>query len=110
MLDASPLTIAANAPSARDPRAFVAAQQLGLNPEDPASLGKDSVRDLVLKRIRQALRGFPGYAKIRRVCLSLDPWAIEDGLLTPTLKVKRPKVLEKYAREVDEMYASGPAA
>lgn len=89
---------------------FVAAQQLGLNPEDPASLGKDSVRDLVLKRIRQALRGFPGYAKIRRVCLSLDPWAIEDGLLTPTLKVKRPKVLEKYAREVDEMYASGPAA
>jgi long-chain acyl-CoA synthetase len=89
---------------------FVAAQQLGLDAEDPASLQDDSVLDLVLKRIRRALHGFPGYAKIRRVCVSLDPWAIEDGLLTPTLKVKRPKVLEKYAREVDEMYASGPAA
>ncbi len=89
---------------------FVIAQQLGLDPEKPSSLHEDGAHDLVLKRIKQALRGFPGYAKIRRVCLSLDPWAIDDGLLTPTLKVKRPKVLEKFASEVEQMYAGGPAA
>jgi long-chain acyl-CoA synthetase len=65
---------------------------------------------VVAKRIKTALKDFPGYAKIRRVQLLLDPWTVDDGLLTPTLKVKRAKVLERFAAQVDELYAGGPAA
>ena len=61
------------------------------------------------RRVRTALRDFPGYAKIRQVSLSLEPWSVDDGLITPTLKVKRPKVLEHYAKEVAGMYRGGPA-
>jgi len=57
---------------------------------------------------KASLKDFPGYAKIRQLRLMLEPWTIEEGLITPTLKVKRPKVLEKYASEVESMYSGGP--
>ncbi len=86
------------------------AKELGLDPEAPASLQEKQVHNEVLKRIKAALKDFPGYAKIRKVHLSLEPWTIEDGLITPTLKVKRPKVLERYADEVEALYSEGPAS
>ena len=86
------------------------ARELGLDPDDPASLNEKKVHAEVLKRIKAALKDFPGYAKIRKVHLSLEPWTIEAGLITPTLKVKRPKVLEHFAKEVEALYADGPAA
>ena len=46
------------------------------------------------------------YAQVRRVTLSLEPWTIDNGLLTPTLKLKRAKVMEKFNEELDRMYAS----
>ena len=48
---------------------------------------------------------FPGYAKIRKVVAIEEEWTVEEGLITPTLKVKRPKVLEKFSAEVESMYA-----
>ena len=85
------------------------AQQLGVDAADPASLKGDKVLAAVQARVKRALRDFPGYAKIRRISLTLDPWTIERGLMTPTLKIKRPKVLEVCKECVDGMYAGGPA-
>lgn len=85
------------------------ASEIGVSPDDPASLKADRVLSAVQARIRRALRDFPGYAKIRRVSLTLDPWTIERGLMTPTLKIKRPKVLEVCKDCVEGMYAGGPA-
>jgi long-chain acyl-CoA synthetase len=82
------------------------AQQVGLDPLFPASLQDQRIHQAVAKRVRQALRDFPGYAKIRRVHLSLEPWTVEDGLLTPTMKVKRAKVLERHADAIEAMYAA----
>ncbi|MET0092964.1 MAG: hypothetical protein ABW120_05495, partial [Sedimenticola sp.] len=61
----------------------------------------------VMDHINDAIRDFPGYAKIRRITLQLEPWSVDNGLLTPTLKVKRAKVLERFAKEVDAMYRNG---
>jgi long-chain acyl-CoA synthetase len=85
------------------------AASLGVNPDDGAQLKSDRVLGAVLTRVRNALRDFPGYAKIRRVSLSLDGWTVDNGLMTPTLKIKRPKVLEYCADCVEGMYAGGPA-
>lgn len=40
----------------------------------------------------------------------LDPWTIDDGLLTPTMKLKRAKVAERFAAEIEAMYQDGPAS
>ncbi len=82
----------------------------GLDPDDDSLLRDKKILREMLKRIGAALKDFPGYAKIRRVALLLDPWTIEDGLVTPTLKLKRAKVLERHADEVEAMYRDGPGA
>ncbi len=80
------------------------APELGLDPASDADLQSDKARNAVLRRIRDALKDFPGYAKIRRVALSREPWDIDNGLITPTLKLKRPKVLERFAPALGAMY------
>jgi long-chain acyl-CoA synthetase len=59
---------------------------------------------LVLGRINAQIKAFPGYAQIRRVAVLPEPWTIENGLLTPTLKLKRAKVLEHHQSEYDKLY------
>ncbi|MBL3589608.1 MAG: long-chain fatty acid--CoA ligase [gamma proteobacterium endosymbiont of Lamellibrachia anaximandri] len=86
------------------------ADEYGLDAADPESLKESRLQHEVLSRIKAALSGFPGYAKIRRVALLLEPWTVENGMLTPTLKVKRPKVLEHCTEEMEVLYESGPAS
>ena len=43
--------------------------------------------------------------RVRRVIRSPEPWSVENGLLTPTLKLKRPLLVQKLAREIDAAYA-----
>ncbi|GMQ95406.1 MAG: AMP-dependent synthetase/ligase [Patescibacteria group bacterium] len=70
----------------------------------PKLLNVPHIREDIAQRLRAQLRDFPGYARIRNFSLSLDPWTIENGLLTPTLKVKRPKVIERFMEDIDRMY------
>jgi long-chain acyl-CoA synthetase len=62
------------------------------------------IKRQVLKRIAVQIKDFPGYAQVRRVTLSLQPWTVENGLLTPTLKLKRNQVLEYFAADIENMY------
>ncbi|WP_419584199.1 hypothetical protein [Thiolapillus sp.] len=84
------------------------AKEHGLDGKDPDSLNHKKLHADILRRIKNSLTDFPGYAKIRQVRLMLEPWTIEEGLITRTLKVKRPKVLERFAEEVESMYSGGP--
>jgi long-chain acyl-CoA synthetase len=83
------------------------AQEYGLNPERSESLSDPRLVKDMLKRIRDTVRDFPGYAKIRRATLLLEPWSVENGLLTPTLKVRRSEVLKHYGDQVERMYVLG---
>ena len=80
------------------------AKEQGFDPADDEKLNDPRVSKQMQRRIKDLLSDFPGYAKVRKVTLLRQPWTIEDGLLTPTMKIKRPKVLEKYADEVAAMY------
>ena len=61
---------------------------------------------LVVKRIAAQLTTFPGYLQVRRVVLTTEPWTVENGMLTPTLKLKRDTVLARFHAEIDRLYAS----
>jgi long-chain acyl-CoA synthetase len=65
----------------------------------------ERVEQLLLERIGRWITEFPGYAQVRRVVLITEPWTVENGLLTPTMKLKRAKVLEKHKSQYERLYA-----
>jgi long-chain acyl-CoA synthetase len=77
------------------------ASKRGLDPQVPNA--KDA-GDMVLRRIGDLLLDLPRYAQIRRLYLTLEPWTVKNGLLTPTLKVKRLAVEEHFRKEIDLFY------
>ena len=56
------------------------------------------------KHVNRLMDAFPAYAKIRRVVCLLEPWTVENGLLTPTLKLKRARVVERYQGQINRAY------
>jgi long-chain acyl-CoA synthetase len=79
------------------------AEELGVSP-DEASLRQEKVQQAVLKRVEQLMHNQPGYAFIKQVVLSLEPWTVEHGLLTPTLKIRRQSVMSHLQGEIDKLY------
>jgi long-chain acyl-CoA synthetase len=80
------------------------AQQVGVRPDMPESLHDTRIEQQVLQRITELIKEFPGYAKVRRVLLLTEPWSIENGLLTPTLKLKRSNVAVRFANQIEQLY------
>jgi long-chain acyl-CoA synthetase len=81
------------------------AASLQLDATAPASLEAAPARAAALERIREATRAFPHYAQPRAVALTLDPWTIENTLMTPTLKLKRNNLAAHFAPQIERLYA-----
>lgn len=56
------------------------------------------------KRAAELMKGFPAWSRIRHVVLTDEPWTIENGLLTPTLKMKRHRIAEQCKEEIEKIY------
>lgn len=83
---------------------FKLAKDHKLDPFDPAVLQDPALHKTLLQRIATALHNFPGYAKVRRIAPILEPWTVENGLLTPTLKTKRQLVVQQFAEQIEMLY------
>ena len=81
------------------------AAHLNIDPGHPEALRDPRVLKALTQRVAHHLKHFPGYAQIRRLHPELRPWTVDEGLLTPTLKIKRAKVLDRYRAAVEAMYA-----
>lgn len=83
---------------------------LVLNQEQAAKEGLDiqlpaeKIETIIMPRVTQRLGAFPGYAHIRRVAVLAEPWSVENELLTPTLKLRRGKIIERYQQIIDQLY------
>ena len=82
------------------------AKSCGVDPADPASLDNPSVKTSARKRAKTAAGEFPHYALPRAVVLTQEPWTIENGLITPTLKLKRGPLSKKFANVIAQLYAT----
>lgn len=62
----------------------------------------------VKKRIQEEIDLYnaqlPNYQTVRAFRLFHEEWTIESGLLTYTMKLVRPKILEAYGKQIEEMY------
>ena len=62
------------------------------------------VKALFEKRIAELNKDFPSYKTIKYFSILPREFSIEGGELTPTLKLKRKVIYEKYKDIIDEMY------
>lgn len=80
------------------------AQKYNIESKNPELLNDKQIQKVLLTRVNQYLKDVPGYAKIRRIKLLQEAWTVENGLLTPTLKMKRARIIEKYQNEIAQLY------
>jgi long-chain acyl-CoA synthetase len=80
------------------------ARDLGLDPQDTASLNHPAAIQAALTRIERVTASFARYAVPRAVCLTLEPWTIENTFMTPTLKLKRNNLMGHFAAQIEAMY------
>ena len=77
-----------------------------------AAAQEPAVRAAVLKELGRAGKKakFNSYEHVKAVRLLVEPFTIDNELLTPTLKLKRPQTARKYRGLLDEMYEEVRAA
>jgi long-chain acyl-CoA synthetase len=75
-------------------------------PEDTAKLCEEpSIRELIAEQVERANRHYAPVEQVKRFAILPHDLTQETGELTPTLKVKRNVVAEKYADVLDALYA-----
>ena len=73
---------------------------------NPAELLESSeVADEVRSRVKQITEKLPSHEQIRDIRILPEAFTLENGLLTPTFKVKRREVDRRFVDVIDEMYA-----
>ncbi|MEP0869955.1 AMP-binding protein [Trichocoleus desertorum AS-A10] len=94
-------------------------QNLSLNlPDQPAStnpsgataiaLDDKRIQDLFRQELNREVQNRPGYRPDDRVGpfrLIVEPFSVENGMMTQTLKIRRPVVMERYQGMIDGMFA-----
>ena len=65
---------------------------------------KETDEKALVKRANDQLTAFPRWMRVRRVVAMREPWDIDSGLLTPTLKLRRPLVAKRFADRIDAAY------
>ena len=81
------------------------ARELKIDPDYGVNLRSPLVRSILLQRVRLLCRDFPHYAIPRTVCVTDVPWTLQNGLLTPTLKLKRRALLSHFSADIETIYA-----
>ncbi|PIW69065.1 MAG: long-chain fatty acid--CoA ligase, partial [Ignavibacteriales bacterium CG12_big_fil_rev_8_21_14_0_65_30_8] len=62
------------------------------------------VRERIMKEINKYNKIFGHIQQVKKIILVNDPWSVETGELTPTLKVKRNVIKERYKNEIEKIY------
>lgn len=82
------------------------AEEQGLQVDDyPALLQQTTVMELLEGEVERAMGPFARYEKVKKIALLPDLWTISGGEITPSLKVKRRVVEDKYSDQIEAIYS-----
>lgn len=76
----------------------------GLNRED--IVNNEKIKELIQEEVETYNQNFGKWEQIKKFTILLDEWSIEKGELTPTLKLKRKVIKEKFGTHIKSMYDS----
>lgn len=84
------------------------AKQNGVTVSGRPELVKDPKVQKLYQNIAEKVNGnLAHFETIKKVTVVPDEWSVEEGELTPSLKLKRRVITEKYKDQIDAMYKSG---
>jgi long-chain acyl-CoA synthetase len=69
-------------------------------------LDLEVIRKLIEDEITEASKDLPPYAKVKAFALVPEEFSLPNGMLTPTLKLRRNIISEKYQKQITAMYES----
>lgn len=82
------------------------AEEKGINYEDTEKFVADpQVVNFMMDQINLVQQGVADYEKIKRITLLPHHFSIMNGEVTNTMKVRRPVVAKRYAKEIEAMYS-----
>jgi long-chain acyl-CoA synthetase len=82
------------------------AKQQGIETADKRELIADKrTVDIIRGEVSRLTRDLADYEKVKRVALLPDEFTIDGGELTPTLKVRRRVVEQKYEKAIESLYS-----
>lgn len=67
-------------------------------------LANKEIQELFRMRIDTLQQEFSHYEQIKKFTLLPEPFSMEKGELTNTLKIKRPVLMKNYAEQIEKMY------
>ena len=83
---------------------------LNLTPEEQEKLSKGAAKDNFTKSLNDLLERVNGqldpHERLSCLVVCKTPWTVENGLITPTLKLKRNEIEKHYAADLPEWGAS----
>lgn len=84
-------------------RGFSKTVMIAVLTSDAQNMPQKEVEESILATIREINEDFEKHARIGAVILSCEEWSIENEVLTPTLKIKRQKVEERFAELAEQL-------
>lgn len=73
--------------------------------EKAINLPQEDLDEKIRNYIAEVNSELAGFESIKKYILTQDQWTIENGFLTPSLKVKRKKIIEKYKFDLEALYS-----
>ena len=64
----------------------------------------DEVKKRIWREVQKYNKRFGHIEQVKKIALLPDVWSVETGELTPTMKVKRKFLLEKYREQLEHIY------
>jgi long-chain acyl-CoA synthetase len=80
------------------------AEGLGISGSSESILNEPRIRELFEEQLKHYGKDFKGYEHPQNFALLSEEWDIDNGLLTPTLKLKREVVEEQFKTEIESLF------
>ncbi|XP_072165185.1 long-chain-fatty-acid--CoA ligase 5-like [Diadema setosum] len=84
------------------------AEKLGVKGSLTELCQDERVKSAILTSMNEqgSSEGLLGFEQVKDICLHAEPFSEENGLLTPSLKNKRPDITKAFAAEIEDMYSN----
>lgn len=85
------------------PMALINLSEIGLEAD------KDEVNESLSELLKEVNSQLASYQKVKKIIIMKEPWSVDNGCLTPTMKIKRNVLDKTFKEQYDDWFAMNDA-